>query len=85
MCVRHVISIQVVGIWKYDKRPANGAPVVYFCAELKAAPEGSEEKAVCDYVLDQVLTALDVRWGPTHTEVIMTEGKNPLSHVAALY
>jgi hypothetical protein len=29
---------------------------------------------VCKYVCESVLPALDVRWGPTHTEVINTPG-----------
>lgn len=62
---------KVIAVWKYDKRCANGAPCVYFGTMLEAAPAGSEARRVADYVVQEVLLALGVNWGPTHTEVIM--------------
>lgn len=62
---------KVIAVWKYDKRRANGAPCVYFGTMLEAAAPGSEARRVADYVVQEVLPALGVNWGPTHTEVIM--------------
>lgn len=62
---------KVVAVWRYDKRQANGAPCVYFGTMLEAAPVGSEARRVADYVAQEVLPALGVKWGPTHTEVIL--------------
>lgn len=63
---------KVTALWKYDKRAVNGAPCVYFATILQGAGEEEEEaegRRVCDYVLKEVLPALGVEWGPTHTEV----------------
>jgi hypothetical protein len=62
---------KVVAVWRYDKRAANGAPCVYYGTMLEAAPEGSEARRVAEYVVQHVLPALRVDWGPTHTEVIV--------------
>ena len=62
--------IKVAALWRYRKLPANGAPFVYQCSELVAA-EGAEAEAVCDYCVE-LLQALGLRWGPTHTEIKAT-------------
>lgn len=62
---------KVLAVWRYDKRQANGAPCVYFGTMLEAAAPGSEARRVAEYVTREVLPALGVRWGPTHTEVIV--------------
>ncbi|KAJ8614236.1 hypothetical protein CTAYLR_001165 [Chrysophaeum taylorii] len=62
---------KVVAVWKYDKRPTNGAPRVYYCSEL-ASSFGALEAAV--------VAALDATGhtdGPTHTEVIVTDTQGP--------
>ena len=59
--------IKVVALWKYNKRPANGAPFVYQCSQLCSA-DSAEAKEVCDYCV-AVLKAQGLKWGPTHTEV----------------
>ncbi|KAL7449385.1 hypothetical protein ACHAWC_001451 [Mediolabrus comicus] len=66
---------KVAALWKYDKRSVNGAPFVYYATKLiPAAGEGSNkdvEEAVCNYVFD-ALEALDIRWGLSHVEVIVS-------------
>ncbi len=69
---------KVAALWKYDKRPVNDAPFVYFATELIPAannddegPNKDVEEAVCNYVFD-ALDALDIRWGLSHVEVIVT-------------
>ena len=61
---------KVTAIWKYDKRPANGAPFVYFATKLFDGEEESE--VICSYI-KQCLDALDKRWGLSHNEVILTK------------
>ncbi len=56
-------------IWKYKKRSINGHDCVYDRNELLPS-FGDEELAMQDYVVG-VLNALDVRYGPSHTEVMM--------------
>lgn len=41
---------KIVALWRYDKGPANGAPFVYFCAELMAG-SGEAESALMDYAM----------------------------------
>lgn len=64
-------EIKVVALWKYKKYHLNKAPFVYQCSELVSA-RGVWEKQVCNYCVD-VLTAAGVKWGPTHTEIMMTK------------
>ncbi|CAJ1938248.1 unnamed protein product [Cylindrotheca closterium] len=59
---------KVAAVWKYDKRPANGASFVYFATELYNGPEVAE---ISDY-LRRCLDALQISWGITHSEIIMT-------------
>ncbi|CAM9125023.1 unnamed protein product [Laminaria digitata] len=62
---------KAMAIWKYDKREVNGAPFVYFSTQL-IPPDGEDEKEVVEYAF-QALDALGVKFGPTHTEVIMVD------------
>ena len=66
-------ELKIVAIWKYDKRPANGAPFVYYATKLFDDSESSEP--ICpmlyDY-LNRCFQALDIRWGITHSEIIVT-------------
>ncbi|KAG5189900.1 ATP-grasp domain-containing protein [Tribonema minus] len=61
---------KAMAVWRYDKRPANGAPFVYHATELRAA-SGREEGAVVAYAM-QALDALGVRIGTAHIEVMLT-------------
>mmetsp|Transcript_495 Transcript_495/g.800 ORF Transcript_495/g.800 Transcript_495/m.800 type:complete len:558 (+) Transcript_495:36-1709(+) len=59
---------KVAAVWKYDKRPANGASFVYFATKLYDGPEVAE---ISDY-LRRCLDTLQVSWGITHSEIIVT-------------
>ena len=60
---------KVAAIWIYDKRPANGAPFVYYATEVY---DGDQTQTLYEYV-SKTLDALGVRWGMTHNEVIVTK------------
>ena len=62
---------KVAALWRYDKRPANGAPFCYFATELIDATQSEIGRAVCEYA-KSCLTALGQKWGLTHNEVIVT-------------
>ena len=69
---------KIAAVWKYDKRPANGAPFCYFQTKLVDADlEPSEVPLVQAYVR-QVLNALGIQYGLTHTEVIVTSNQGPV-------
>ena len=68
-------EMKIAAIWRYDKRPANGAPFVYHATELVDA-DTATGRAVYDYI-DRTLQVLGVRWGLTHTEVIVDEDHGP--------
>ncbi|KAL3914560.1 MAG: hypothetical protein SGARI_000059 [Bacillariaceae sp.] len=57
-------------IWKYDKRPCNGAPLVYFGTD-PVDSDSYEAKILVPYVRG-VLTALEVANGATSATVTMT-------------
>ena len=59
----------MVALWRYDKGRINGAPFIYFGAELM--PSGEAPPSLVKYALD-TLDALSWRWGPTHIAVRMT-------------
>ncbi|KAL3764742.1 hypothetical protein ACHAW5_011293 [Stephanodiscus triporus] len=69
-------ELKIVAIWKYDKRPANGAPFVYYATKLfddNNKDSGKEPIIPALYAyLSSCLEALDIRWGITHSEVIVT-------------
>jgi len=56
-------------LWRYDKRPVNGATFVYFATEVVDAhtPNG---QVICEYA-KKALDALGVNWGISHTEIIV--------------
>lgn len=62
---------KIAAVWRYDKRPANGRSFVYHATEL-VDTHTPDAEAICEYTKD-ALDALDVKWGMTHTEVIMTK------------
>ena len=59
---------KIAAIWIYDKRPANGAPFVYFATRIY---DGDQSSVLYNY-LSKALDALDIRWGLSHNEVIVT-------------
>jgi len=60
---------KVAALWRYDKRPANGASFVYHATEVIDA-DTQVGRMICDYA-KKALDALDIKWGQTHTEVIL--------------
>uniref|UniRef100_A0A6U8NLE2 ATP-grasp domain-containing protein n=3 Tax=Emiliania huxleyi TaxID=2903 RepID=A0A6U8NLE2_EMIHU len=62
---------KVTAVWKYDKRPCNGAAFVYF-GMLPVPPSEAVAQRLIGYVLP-VLDALQIRYGATHGEVILTK------------
>jgi biotin carboxylase len=61
---------KTVMVWVYDKRPANGSAFVYFgCVPIDSS--SPEAKILIPYVR-RVLDALDIKNGPSHGEVMMT-------------
>ena len=63
---------KIAALWRYDKRPVNGAPFVYHATELIDATTSPRANEICQYV-KSVLDALGIRWGMTHNEVILDE------------
>lgn len=68
---------KIAAVWRYDKRPANSASFCYFQTKLVDASTDPAVKDICDYAR-QVLTALGVRYGLSHNEVILTADKGPM-------
>lgn len=66
---------KVAALWRYDKRPANGASFVYHATEVIDA-DTELGRRICDYA-KQALDALGITWGQTHTEVIVGAGQQP--------
>merc|ERR1712032_862045 len=62
---------KTVAIWVYDKRPANESSFVYF-GVLPVASDSPEAAVLIPYVRG-VLDALQIKYGPTHGEIMMTE------------
>merc|ERR1712232_171928 len=61
---------KTVGLWVYDKRPCNGAQFVYY--GMLPVPSNSEvAQKIIPYVRG-VLDAMQIKHGPTHGEVMMT-------------
>lgn len=59
---------KVAAVWKYDKRPENGASFVYYATKLY---DGPQTAAICGY-LRTCLDELEIKWGISHSEIIMT-------------
>lgn len=74
-CVSRDSVHKCVAVWAYDKRPANGAPFVYYGQRpLHAGQPGVPE--LIAYTLS-VLDALGVANGATHSEMIVGTGGSP--------
>ena len=61
-----------VAIWKYDKRPLNGAPVVYYGLHFLQIEAEPQLRAMVDYIFG-VLRALGIQNGAIHSEVKLEE------------
>jgi len=69
---------KVAAVWRYDKRPANGAAFCYFKTELVDAEMDENVEAVCSYVKAS-LDALGIKYGLSHSEaIVMDDGRGPM-------
>mmetsp|Transcript_12449 Transcript_12449/g.16757 ORF Transcript_12449/g.16757 Transcript_12449/m.16757 type:complete len:330 (+) Transcript_12449:690-1679(+) len=66
---------KVVAIWEYDRRPTNGAGFVLHGQKLLSGEHPVVQKLV-PYAA-KVLTALDLKYGPSHMEVKLTPHPDP--------
>lgn len=62
---------KTVMVWAHDKRPANGAPRVYF--GLIPVESGSIEATLVVNYAKAALTRLGVKQGPSHTSIMLTD------------
>jgi len=72
---------KVVALWRYRKGERNGAPFVNLMDEVVGGGDHAAA-AVADYAC-AALEALGWRWGPAHTEVMMTDDGPRLIEVNA--
>ena len=66
---------KVTAVWRYDKRATNGAPFCYYRSELVDAASVADHELfeeICSYVAKS-LSALGVRYGVSHNEVIVSD------------
>ncbi|WP_035805221.1 ATP-grasp domain-containing protein [Kitasatospora mediocidica] len=68
------------GVWQYEKALLPSGQNIYN-RDVLVAPDADPVPALIAYV-GEVLAALDVRWGPAHAEVIMTEAGPTLVEIA---
>jgi biotin carboxylase len=72
--VSHDGVTKVLAVWKYSKVSVNDAPFVYQCTELLSYSNPEEEEevgTVSEYVV-KALQAVNLRYGPSHTELKKT-------------
>ncbi|MFI1357698.1 ATP-grasp domain-containing protein [Streptomyces sp. NPDC020898] len=70
----------VCGVWEYEKTLLPTGRNIYN-RDILVAPDADPVPALIAYVTE-VLAALDVRWGPTHAEVIVTDEGPVLVEIA---
>ena len=63
---RHMVS----DIWQYKKQVLDGVPI--YDAEELLPFQGEIQEKLCSYIF-RVLDALNIKYGPAHHEVMMTE------------
>jgi hypothetical protein len=61
--------MKIAAVWMYDKRPLGTAPFVYYATKL--CDDTSVTQTIYDY-LDECLQSLNIQWGMTHSEIILT-------------
>ncbi len=75
--VSHAGHHRVAALWRYH-RPADGlAPGVFYDAIELLPYEGERQKSLLEYA-GRVLDALEIRYGPAHTEMIWADGDGPV-------
>lgn len=67
---------KVLAVWRYVKKPANGASFCYYKTELVDSSLDGNVASICDYAV-KALDALGVRWGICHNEFIFQENSGP--------
>lgn len=70
----------IAGIWKYYKNLVNGKNI--YDRDVLIDPESDEAKILIEYMLD-ILSAFEIGWGPTHTEIKLTSGGPALVEIGA--
>lgn len=71
---------RAIEVWRADKRVVDGSRIYDLSALI--SPEEPEWRELTDYVA-AVLTAFGIDWGPTHTEVMLTESGPVLIEIGA--
>ncbi len=79
--VVNAVNDRVTDIWRYSKGEANGSPFVYETMELLPA-EGEPQRALSEFAAS-VRAALEIRLGPSHAEVMLTQQGPALVEIAA--
>ncbi|EWM27297.1 phosphoribosylglycinamide synthetase family protein [Nannochloropsis gaditana] len=73
--ISHEGEHRVTAIWRYDKRPLNGAAFVYYGLRLWEGKDGREMDWALARYAHACLDALGVRNGFSHAEVMWLEGE----------
>jgi biotin carboxylase len=71
----------VCGVWEYEKTLLPGGNRIYD-KDILLDPDAAPVPELVSYV-DEVLEAINIRWGPAHSEVIMTPEGPALVEIAA--
>ena len=74
--VSHAGRHRVAALWRYHRAPAGSAPGVFYDAIELLPYEGERQSLLFEYATG-VLDALEIRYGPAHTEVIW-DGDGPV-------
>ncbi|MHB1424281.1 MAG: ATP-grasp domain-containing protein [Gemmataceae bacterium] len=79
--VVNAVNDKVTDIWKYSKGEANGSPFVYETMELLPA-DGETQQALANFAA-AVRSALGIKLGPSHAEIMLTSQGPALVEIAA--
>lgn len=75
--VSHAGHHRVAALWRYHRPAAGLAPGVFYDAIELLPYEGERQKSLLEYA-GRVLDALEIRYGPAHTEMIWADGDGPV-------
>jgi biotin carboxylase len=70
-------EIKTTAMFKYDKRPYNGAPFVCFSKELMVLGDEPQLEEIVNYA-EQVLKAVNFENGAIHAEIMYIAGRGPV-------
>jgi glutathione synthase/RimK-type ligase-like ATP-grasp enzyme len=68
---------KIAAVWRYDKRPANGASFCYFQTRLVDPTVDSNVETICSYIKN-ILHRLGIKYGISHNEVVLTKNRGPM-------